>query len=83
MLYPLEDFDIANYADNTTSYCVGKSAEFVVNNLEQSSNNLFEWLNNNCMKVNTGSSHLLLPVSSRATATIDNSYNESEDDKYY
>ena len=77
----LEDFDIANYADDTTPYCAGKSAEFVVNNLEQSSAILFEWLNNNYMKVNTGKSHLLLSGNSRATATIDNRYIESEDEQ--
>ena len=49
----LEDFDIANYADDSTPYCASKSAEFVVNNLEQSSAILFERLNNNYMKVNT------------------------------
>ena len=49
------------------------------NNLEQSSTILFKWLNNNYMKVNTGKSHLLLSGNSRATATIDNSYIESED----
>ena len=74
MFYFLEDFDIANYADDTTPYCAGKSAEFVVNNLEQSSAILFEWLNNNYMKVNTGKSHLLLSADSTVTATIDNSY---------
>ena len=31
------------------------------------------------MKVNTGKSHLLLSGNSRATATIDNNYTESED----
>ena len=65
MFYFLEDFDIANYADDSTPYCAGKSAEFVVNNLEQSSAILFEWLNNNYMKVNTGKSHLLLSGNSR------------------
>ena len=35
--YFLEDFDIANYADDSAPYCAGKSAEFIVNNLEQSS----------------------------------------------
>ena len=78
MFYFLEVFDIANYADDSTPYCAGKSAEFVVINLEQSSTILFEWLNNNCMKVNTGKSHLLLSGNSRATATIDDSYIESE-----
>ena len=60
MSYFLEDFDIANYADDSTPYCAGKSVEVVVNNLEQSSAILFEWLNNNYMKVNTGKSHLLI-----------------------
>ena len=73
MLYFLEDFDIAN--------CAGKCAKLIVNYLEQSSKILFEWLNNNYMKVNTSNSHLLLLGNSRATATIDNSYIESEDDK--
>ena len=81
MLYFLEGFDIANYADDSTPYCAGKSAESVVNNLEQSSTILFKWLNNNYMKVNTGKSHLLLSGNSRATATIDNSYIESEDEQ--
>ena len=34
MFYFLEDFDIVNYADDTTPYFTGKSAEFVVNDLE-------------------------------------------------
>ena len=81
MFYFLEDFDIPNYADDTTQYWAGKSAEFVVNNIEQSLTILFEWLNNNYIKVNTGKSHLLLSGNSRATATIDNSYIESEDEQ--
>ena len=54
LLYFLEDFDIANYADDSTPYCACKSAEFVVNSLEQSSSILLEWLYNNYMKLNTG-----------------------------
>ena len=42
LLYFLEDFDIANYADNSAPYCACKSVEFVVDNLEQSSSILFE-----------------------------------------
>ena len=72
-------FGIAIDAADSTSYCAGKSAEFVVNNLEQSSTILFEWLNNNYMKVNIGKSHLLLSGNPRATATIDDSYIESKD----
>ena len=78
MFYFLKGFDIANHADDSTQYCAGKSAESVVINLERSSTVLFKWLNNNYMKVNTGKSHLLLSGNSRAAATIDNSYIESE-----
>ena len=78
-----KDSDFANYADDSTPYCAGKSAEFVVNSLEQSSAILFEWLKNNYMKVNTGKSHLLLSGNFRATATIDDSYIESEDEQGY
>ena len=81
MFYFLEDFDIANYADDTTPYYARKSTEFVVNNLEQSSAILSEWLNNNYMKVNICQSHLLLSGNSRVTTTIDNSYIESGDEQ--
>ena len=81
MFYFLEGFDIANCADDSIPYRAGKSAESVVNNLEQSSTILFKWLNNNYMKVNTGKSHLLLSGNFRATVTIDNSYIESEDEQ--
>ena len=47
MFYFLEDFGIANCVNDTTPYFADKSAEFVVNNLEQMSTILFEWLNNN------------------------------------
>ena len=53
LLYFLEDFDIANYADDSTACCACKSVELVVNNLEQLSSILFEWLYNNYMKLNT------------------------------
>ena len=75
----LEDFEIANYVDDSTPCCVGESAEFAVNNLEQLSTILFEWLNNNYMKVYTGKNHLLLSGNFRSTASIDNSYTELED----
>ena len=76
MFYFLEYFDIANYADDSTSYNADKNIECIVNNLEHSSSSLFKWLNDNYMKVNTGKSHLLVSRNKRATAKIDNNYNE-------
>ena len=69
------------FLEDSTPYCADKSAGFVVSNLEQLSIILFEWLNNNYMKVNTGKTHLLLSGNSRARTTIDNNYTESEDEK--
>ena len=60
MFYFLEDFDIAKYAVDSKTHYEDETAKFVVSNLEQSSAILFEWLNNNYMKVNTAKSHLLL-----------------------
>ena len=41
MFYFLEDFDIANYADDSTPYNADNNVESVVNNLEHSSSILF------------------------------------------
>ena len=78
MFYFLEDYDIANYADDSTPYNADKNVESVVNNLEHSSSILFKWLNDNYMKVNTGKSHLLVSGNVRSKAKIDNNYIESE-----
>ena len=79
MFYFLEDFEIANYTDDSSPYCADKSAKFLVNTfLDQSSTILFDCFNNNYMKVNTGKGHVLL---CGATATIGNSYIELEDEQ--
>ena len=74
----LEDFDIANYAVDSIPYNSDKNIEFVVNNLEHSSSVLFNWLNSNYMKVNTGKNYLLFFGNVRATANIESSYIKSE-----
>ena len=79
----LEDFDIANYADDSTPHCAGKSAKFVVDNLEDLSKILFKCLKNNYMKINTDKGHLFVSGNCRAMATIDNSYIERKMKKYY
>ena len=64
MFYFLEDFDTANYEDDSTPYCVDQRTEFVVSRLVKSPAILFEWLENNYMKVNIGESHLLISCNS-------------------
>ena len=70
MFYFLEDYDIANYADDSIPYNADKNVESVVNNLEHSSSVLFKWLNDNYMKVNTSKSHLLVSGSVLRLTTI-------------
>ena len=78
MFYFLQNFDIANYVDDSTPYNVDKNTEFAANNLEHSSSILFKCLNNNYMEVNTEKTNLLVSGNVSATAKIDNNYTESE-----
>ena len=78
MFYFLEDFDIANYAYDSTAYNVDKNIEFVVNNLEHSSSVLFKRLNKNYMKVNNSKSDLLVSGKARAAAKSDSDCIASE-----
>ena len=44
------DIDFANYADDNTPYCIGKTPQEVISQLEKSSKSIFEWFENNGMK---------------------------------
>ena len=78
IFYFFEDYEIANYADDTTPYSAQRSHQFVIEGLEKSSAILFEWLENDFMKVNTDKSHLLLSGNTKLTSNIDNNITESE-----
>ena len=78
MFYFMEDFEIANYADNLSPFSAKLNHESVVEELEISSSVLFTSLRKNYMKANTEKSHLLLSDSNRLTANIDGIVIESE-----
>ena len=77
MFYLLEKFEILNYAEDSTPYCVDKSAGFVVNNLEQSSTIFF----NGLIIVNTVKNHILISSNSRGAGKNDNNYIGLEDER--
>ena len=52
MFYFLEDYEIANYTDDTTPYSAQRNHPFVIGELEKSSAILLKWLGNNFIKVN-------------------------------
>ena len=79
MFYFMEDFEIANYADDSTPFSAKINHELVVEELEVSSSVLFTSLRNNYMKANTDKSHLLLSGNIDLNANIDGNVTESED----
>ena len=78
MFYFLEDYDVANYADDSTPYSAKENSELVINDLENSSSILFNWLKENSMKINTDKSHLLMSGDKQNVAKIDEYYIKSE-----
>ena len=64
------DIDFASYADDNTPYCIGKTPEEVISQLEKSSKSIFEWFENNGMKANPGKCHLLLSKNENFEANV-------------
>ena len=60
MFYFLGNFDIANYADDSTPFSAKNNHKSVLDELELSTSILFKWLRLNYMKANTDKSHILL-----------------------
>ena len=81
MFYFLENYEIANYADDSTPFTAQRNHNLVIQELEKSSSILFQWLQNNYMKVNTDKSHLLLSGNAKLTSNIDNNIIESENNQ--
>ena len=59
MLLFCNDKYFASYADDNTPYCIGNTPEEVINQLDKSSKSIFEWFENNGMKVNPDKCHFL------------------------
>ena len=70
MFYDIDICDIASYADNNTSYTSDFNLEDVIQKLELTTNNLFEWFKNNHMKANADKCHLLVSRDTDVTAKI-------------
>ena len=51
---------IANFADDNTPYAFGSNTKSVIETLENDSLCLFQWFNNNAIKINPEKSHLIL-----------------------
>ena len=54
MFYDIDDCDIASNVDDNTPYASSSNLDALINKLEESTNNLFQWFRNNYMKANAG-----------------------------
>ena len=70
MFYDIIDCDIASYADDNTPYASSNNLDAVINKLEESTNNLFQWFRNNHMKANADKCHLLVTGNYEVSANI-------------
>ena len=70
MFYDIDDCDIASYADDNTPYASSSNLDTLINKLEESSDNLFQWFRNNHMKVNADKCHLLVLGNYEVSANI-------------
>ena len=72
MFYDVDICDIASYAYNNTPYTSDFNLEEVIQKLELTTNNLFEWFKNNHMKVNADKCHFLVTRDTNVTAKMEN-----------
>ena len=70
MFFIIEDTNIANYADDNTPYVSANNMGGVINSLEEASEILFKWLNDNLMKINADKCYLLVSINNTVKIKI-------------
>ena len=69
MFYDNDVRDIASYADDNTPHASSSNLDTLINKLEESTNNLFQWFRNNHMKASGDKCHLLVTWNYEVSAT--------------
>ena len=72
MFFIIEDTDIASYANDKTPYVVADNIDGVIKILEEISEILFKWFNDNLMKINVDKCHLLVSANNTVKIKIGN-----------
>ena len=70
MFYNIDIYDIASYTDDNTPYTSDFNLGEVIEKLELTTNNLFEWFKNNLMNANADKCHLLVTRDTDITTKI-------------
>ena len=72
LFFIIEDTDIASYADDNTQYVVADNIDGVIKSLEETSEILFKWFNDNLMRINADKCHLLVSTNNTVKIKIGN-----------
>ena len=70
LFFIIEDTNIANYADDNTTYVSANNMGGVIISLEEASEILFKWLNDNLMKINADKCYLLVSINNTTKIKI-------------
>ena len=70
MFFIIEDTNIANYANDNTPYVSANNMSGVINSLEEASEILFKWFNDNLMKINADKCYLLISINNTVKIKI-------------
>ena len=74
LFFGIPDLDIANYANDNTSYTFSSELDVVLTKLRSYTMKIFEWFHNNRLKSNAGECNLIInftsPVESQTENTI-------------
>ena len=60
-----KDVDIANFADNNTSFTSANNIDKLIDSLEKASSSLFKWFKDNLFKGNPGKYHSLVSTNEK------------------
>ena len=70
MFNNIDKRNITSYAEDNTPYTSDFNLEELIQKLELTTDNLFEWFRNNHMKANADKCHLLVTTNTDVTAKI-------------
>ena len=70
LFFIIEDADIASYVNDNTPYVIADNIDGVIKSLEEGSEILFKWFNNNLMKINADKCHLLVSTNNTVKLKI-------------
>ena len=72
LFFTHSDIDIANLADDNTSYLSAKNVEDVIESLERALVSLFRWFENKHLKGNANKCHFLVSTSQEVSLNVSN-----------